>query len=201
MAHVADHTADALRTVLEGIHRVVKRRNYIFSDDSEGCHYQKNTGNQSGYADDQCGYVDKGQMIPCGLCPAADGSIEGGNILIRRFTPAGNVSVGCRVGLLGLAVGAGTHQINQGMLKRVIILNKGLIKSRIFLRNRTLITGQHSVQRNLFFLNLLDKPNHGSVVCGHDMGQGQQMDVHHRAPDLLQLPFADHILIYNGLCI
>ncbi len=78
------------------------------------------------------------------------------------------------------------------MFKSIIILQKGLVYLSIPLRNKALIADQHLVQSGLFRLDFLNKLNHGSVVCGHDMGQSQQVDVCDRAPDFLQLSFADH---------
>ena len=108
------------------------------------------------------------------------------------------ISVGCGVGLLGLTVGAGAHQIDQGVFKGVVVLDQGLIERGILLRDKALIIGQHLVQRGLLRLDLLDELDHGGVIRRHDVGQRQKMDVHHRAPDFLQPSFADHILVHNG---
>ena len=151
----------------------------MLPDDAEGGRHQKDPGDKGGGADDQGGDIDEGKPAAGGGGLTAHRGVEGVNVLLGGGAPGGHVAVGHVVGLLGLAVGAGADQINQGVLEAVV-------------------TAQQGVQGGLLRLDLLDQPDHGGMVSCHDVGQGQAVNVHQGAPDLLQLPLADHVLVYNG---
>ena len=83
------------------------------------------------------------------------------------------------------------------MLECVIVPQEGAVGLCAVLGDKLLVGGQLLIQSFLLRLDLLDEPDHGGVVCGHDMGQRQQMDICQGAPDPLQLPLTDHVLIHN----
>ena len=84
------------------------------------------------------------------------------------------------------------------MLKGIVVFQKGLVGPQVLFPYKLPVGGQPFIQAGLFCFDLLDQADHGGVVRGHDVGQGQAVNIHHGAPDLLQLPLADHVLVYNG---
>ena len=84
------------------------------------------------------------------------------------------------------------------MLKLLIIVQKRGVDRGVLLVHKSPILFQLSIQSLFLLLDLLDQPDHGAVVSGHDVGQCQTVKVHHRLFDLIQLCLADHVLIHDG---
>ena len=84
------------------------------------------------------------------------------------------------------------------MLEAVVAAQQGAVDLLVRPGGEGGVGAQLFIQGGLLRLDLLDQPDHGGVVSRHNVGQGQAVNVHHGAPDLLQLPLADHILVYNG---
>ena len=99
---------------------------------------------------------------------------------------------------MGLAVRAGADQIDQGVFEGFIVFQKGLVGLLVRFGHKAAVIRQPAVQGLLFRLDFRHYLNHGSVVCRHDMGQRQPVDVHHGPADFLQLRLADHIVVHNG---
>ena len=170
----------------------------MLPDDAEGGRHQKDPGDKGGGADDQGGDIDEGKPAAGGGGLTAHRGVEGVNVLLGGGAPGGHVAVGHVVGLLGLAVGAGADQINQGVLEAVVTAQQGAVDLLVRPGGEGGVVAQLLVQSGLLRLDLLDQPDHGGMVSCHDVGQGQAVNVHQGAPDLLQLPLADHVLVYNG---
>ena len=84
------------------------------------------------------------------------------------------------------------------MLEGVVVRQEGAVRLPVPFGHKALIIRQLAVQDGLLRLDFLDQADHGGVVRCHDVGQGQPVDVHHGAPDLLQLRLADHKLVHDG---
>lgn len=87
------------------------------------------------------------------------------------------------------------------MLKCIVVLQKGAVGLPVLPGHKGFIAGQLLVQSGLLRLNLLNQTDHRGVVRGHNVGQGQPVDVRQRMPDFLQPPLADHIFVHNGPCV
>ena len=84
------------------------------------------------------------------------------------------------------------------MLELGIALQKGLIRLPVLFGDNPLVSAQFFIQGGLLRLDLLHQLDHGGVIRRHDVGQGQAVEVHHGAADLLQLRLADHVLVHNS---
>ena len=84
------------------------------------------------------------------------------------------------------------------MLEGAVVLQQGAVDRLVLPAHKGLVVRQLSVQLRLLRLDLLDQADHGGVVRRHDVAEGQTVNVHHGAADVLQLRLTDHILVHNG---
>ena len=59
--------------------------------------------------------------------------------------------------------------MDQGMLEGGIVLQQGVILRPVVLYYKSLILGEHIIQKRFFLLDLLDQENHGVIIRGHDV--------------------------------
>ena len=197
LAHLSHHAADPLRAVLEGAHGVPDGGEHIPADDPEGRRHQENAHHQGDRAGDQGDDVHQGEP-PLGLPRLLAHRVgQGVDLRLRRPAPARHVPVGGGVGLLGLAVRAGTDQIDQGVLKLPVAVLEGLIRLPLLFRDKLPVGFQLFVQGGLLRLDLLHQLDHGGVIRRHDVGQGQAVDIHDGPPDVLQPLLAGHAAVHD----
>ena len=192
------HAADALGAVLQGAHGVPDGHDDMPPDDPQRRPHQHYAGGQRGGGGDQGDSVHPGQTAPGRLCLGGHGGGQGVQAALGGGASGGHIPVGHGIGLLGLAVGAGGDQIDQGVLESVIVIQQGAVHRLVVRADKSLVVRQLPVQHRLLRLDLLHQLDHGGVICRHDVGQGQAVEVHHGAADLLQLRLADHVLVHNS---
>ena len=170
---------------------------FLYLQNGVGYAFEGKKGGQ----DEQGNEIDHSKAAACGLSLGADGSVEGIDVFFRIAAPQGYIAVCHGVGFLCLAVSTGTDQKNQGMFKRVIGIKKCGVSFLILPGDKSCIFFQFFVQTCLLRLDFLYQFNHCSVICRYNVGQGQPVNIHHRAADILQPCFADHVLIDDNSCI
>ena len=177
------------------------RRDHIAGDDPQGGQYQKDPGHNGEGADDEGGDVNGHKPRPGIGCAGGNGFVQIVDIALNGLGKTGDIPVGERVGILGLAVRAGAHEADQGILKGVIIFQKLLVGGGPY--DVCLILGHLDVQPAFFLLDLPYDLNHRGVIGGDDVGQGQFVDIHDRLVDACQHGLADHVVVHDigSICI
>ena len=198
LTYLSHYAADPFRAILERAHGIPDGGEDVLSDDPERRRHQKNAHDQGKRAGDERNDVDQCEP-PLGLpCLDPDSVGKGVNIRLRRLAPAGHVPVGRGIGLLGLAVGAGADQIDQGVFEFSITIQKRLIRRPVLFGDKPFVSAQFFIQGGLLRLNLLYQLDHGGVIRRYDVGQGQAVNIHDGPPDILQSFLADHAPIHDG---
>ena len=167
------------------------------ADDAESRDYQNHPQRQGHGADDQSADIDEEKMVPGLLCSHAHGGAEGVHVPLHLTAPVGHVSVRHGVSLLGLAVGAGADQGDQGVLKLLIVLRESAAGLQLLRKGGSRVFLQEPVQGRLLLLNLPNQPDHSSMVRRHDVAERQAVNVHHGPADLLQPRLTGHVLIHD----
>ena len=104
------------------IQRTLDRLYYIFFNYSNGGDYQYEARHSRHNSDDQGNHIDHPKPLSCAVCPCAYRRIQLIDVVCYSRAKMGDITVGTGVGILCLTVRTRTNQIDQRMLKRVIVL-------------------------------------------------------------------------------